>query len=85
MRRDIDNDRRLTMNEDFFKTLRNRYTEEIAAVTVPPPLASPLHKPAANAGAGDIVGLADSDGVPANAQPGVVELFQSTNSSAPEN
>ena len=85
MRRDIDNDRRLTMNEDFFETLRNRYTEEIAAVTAPPPQASPLHKPAANAGAGDIVGLADSHGVPANAQPGVVELFQSTNSSAPEN
>ena len=35
VRRDIDNDRRLTMNEDFFETLRSRYTEEIAASLSP--------------------------------------------------
>ena len=40
VRRDIDNDRRLTMNEDFFETLRSRYSEEITAVTAPPLQAS---------------------------------------------
>lgn len=40
VRRDIDNDRRQTMNDDFFETLRSRYTEEVAAVTAPPPRAS---------------------------------------------